>query len=196
MKCWVRERTGTWGLGMCWLGWLAACSGGDGNGSGSTPSASAGSGGAETSSSGSGSSSAAAGSAASNLPPVTRACQDVCDLHEQRCGAPCTNDCEIERLVYDEACDTQGLRFYECAKTSTQNCADDNTITATEGCRQQMTDYVTCYALKGAKCERAPALDEQCDGKAATPFSHRCVSDAVPADCVPALGAYYCCPSE
>jgi hypothetical protein len=108
----------------------------------------------------------------------------------------CSNNCSIERLVYGEACDAQALRFYECAKTSTQTCAEDNTILATNGCQLEMTDYVTCYALEGVTCEREPALDSQCEDTPETPYSQRCVSDAVPADCVPALGAYYCCAME
>jgi hypothetical protein len=131
-----------------------------------------------------------------NLPAVTRACEEVCELHAESCGTSCTNDCSIERLVYGELCDAQGLRFYECAKTSSFDCTEDNPIISAEGCRQEMTDYITCYALEGVVCEREPALDVQCEDTPDTPFSHRCVSDAVPAECVPALGAYYCCPSE
>jgi hypothetical protein len=120
----------------------------------------------------------------------------VCGLYEQSCGTPCSNACEIERVVFTEACDVPGLRFYECAKTSTFDCADTDIITSTNGCVAEMTDYVTCYALEGVTCAREPALDTQCADTPATPFSHRCVSDAVPADCVPFRGAYYCCPSE
>jgi hypothetical protein len=180
-----------WLLWVCLLGWAAACSSGPGEGSGPSGGGSSGSGAGGSSTAGKG-----GGSTASNLPAVTRACEDVCDLYEQSCAAQCSSDCRIERLVYGEACDVQGLRFYECAKTSTFDCAEDNLIIATDGCRQQMTDYVTCFALQGVICEREPALDTQCEDTPQTPFSHRCVSDAVPADCVPALGAYYCCPSE
>jgi hypothetical protein len=177
-------------LALCVLGWAAACSSGAGDGSETSGGGGSGSGGGGSSGSGK------SGSAASSLPAVTQACEDVCDLYEQSCNMPCSNNCAIERLVYDEACDVQGLRFYECAKTSTFDCAEDNLIIATDGCREQMTDYVTCYALEGVTCEREPALDTRCEDTPQTPFSHRCVSDAVPADCVPALGAYYCCPSE
>jgi hypothetical protein len=187
---WVMGWRGARVLSVCWLGWVAACSSGGGGGGTS-------SGGGSSSESVGGSSGSGGGKSTDpNLPAVTQACQHVCDHYEQSCGVPCSSDCTIERLVYGEACDVQGLRFYDCAKTSEQDCAEDNLIIAATGCREQMQDYVTCYALEGVTCEREPALDPQCEDKPGTPFSHRCVSDAVQADCVPNLGAYYCCPSQ
>lgn len=185
---WVTGRRGARVLGVCWLGWLAACSGGGGG-------TDSGGGGSKASG---GSSSVSGGGKGTdpNLPAVTQACETVCGRYEEMCGNPCTNDCSIERLVYGEECEAHGLRFYECAKSSSYDCAEDNLIIATTGCRQEMTDYVTCYGLNGVTCEREPVLDTQCEDKPDTPFSHRCVSDAVPDDCVPGLGAYYCCPSE
>lgn len=129
-------------------------------------------------------------------PAVIQRCQEACDAYTASCGTPCNDNCNISRLVYGEECDVQGERFYACSKTASFDCSKEDLTLATQGCNLPKSDYVTCYALEGVKCKREPALDTQCEDKPGTPFATRCVSDAVPADCVPALGTYHCCPTE
>jgi hypothetical protein len=129
-------------------------------------------------------------------PAILQLCEQTRDAYAAGCGMPSETNCSIMRKVYGEECDVQGERFYECAKTASFDCAETDLSSATQGCSATLSDYLTCYALDGASCKREPSLDTQCEQKAGTPFATRCVSDAVPADCVPALGAYYCCPTE
>jgi hypothetical protein len=175
------------GRGVVWLCCVAACGGGQGDGGNAGGS---GSGGSSVTSAGGSKNSEA------SVPAVTKACEEVCDLYAASCGAPCSTSCNIERRVYGEACDAQGERFYECAKSASFDCSEDNLTLAARGCAQQLTDYVTCYALDGVACMREPGFDTQCEDEPNKPFAMRCVSDAAPGDCVPALGAYYCCPTE
>lgn len=176
------------GCGVAWLFGVVACGGGHGDGDGDNGGASGGGGSPATSAAGS-------KNAEPNVPAVTKACEEVCELYATSCGAPCSTSCDIERGVYGEACDAQGERFYECAKSASFDCNEDNLTLATQGCAKELTDYVTCYALDGVTCMREPSLDTQCEDEPGKPFATRCVSDAVPGDCVPALGAYYCCPT-
>jgi hypothetical protein len=169
------------GCGVAWLWSAVACGGEHGDGDGGA--------------SGGGSSPGGSKNAEPNLPAVTTACEDVCELYATSCGAPCSTSCDIERRVYGEACDAQGERFYECAKSASFDCSEDNLTLATRGCAKELTDYLTCYALDGVACMREPGLDTACEDEPGKPFATRCVSDAVPGDCVPALGAYYCCPT-
>jgi hypothetical protein len=131
-----------------------------------------------------------------NTPAVITSCEATRDAYEASCGTPSSASCSILRSVYGEACDVQGARFYDCAKSASFDCAMDDLSLGIKGCAVTLNDYVTCHALDGVTCKREPGLDTRCEDKAGTPYATRCVSDAVPADCVPALGAYYCCPSE
>jgi len=132
-----------------------------------------------------------------NDPAITVACKEQCVRFASECpGAEdCSSSCSSLRSVYGEVCDPLGERFYACLATDTLDCSASSPTLASSSCTQELADYTTCYALGGITCGREPSWDEYCTD-AAHPYGKRCVSDAVPADCVRSSLNYYCCATE